>query len=126
MSSVTLDRLWLQTASDLEDSLLLRWVTQDGFVDPYGYVEQYASGAERSIAVDGFAKTIAFSVPYVSRADFADLEARATSKAVHLARDARGRMYGRLEGLSWSEARHRDVVASVRFTLRRVTYTEVV
>lgn len=105
MASVTLDRMWVHDATDLDT--YLTFYTSDRSEDRTlaGTVRTYANGRQRIITSTGSSRTLPVTFPLVTSSELTQLEAwRGT---MLMFRDHRGRLFfGTFFGLSITD--HND------------------
>lgn len=124
MASLTLTRLWIHSAADLSDYLVLPWVQSSEDVTVQGQVRTYANGRRRSVSRPGAATRLPYTLPYVSPAQLEDLRGRVG--VLQMVRDSRGRLHwGQFWSLQVSE-RPTSTFKTVSFVLEVVTFSEAV
>lgn len=124
MATVDLTELWLHTASDLSDYLLLE---QDNENAPYstpGDRRLYAGGVLRAVTTPGTAEDVNVFCSYVSTEDYENLKTRVGIP--QMLRDQRGRvLFGIIFSLDPTDLVVIDGV-SVSFTFQQITMTNEV
>lgn len=125
MATVTLTSLWLHTASDLSDYLLLGQNAETEVYAQPTEVRRYAGGRLRAVTRTGAGRTLQITLPGVEPATYESLKERVGVE--QMLRDQRGRkLWGVIGEVTADEELGHARLESISFTFLEVTDSEEV